>query len=245
MPMSGSEGWSCGMGTCFGGIRTTVHWSFFLVWIFQIVIVIIQYTDSWKYIINIAVLWGPVLLLTVLLHEWGHIVRNRSFGGTCSFITLWPLGGFSNTNIENGTCLQEFWVAMCGPLMHLPQLVVWTLIMALCAPTGINYYGDSLDVPAIDEGGAGIWFAQLSKGALNLNIMLFFLNMLIPAYPLDAARMLAAMSVHCGLSVIRAGWMLLISGGVLGVVALIYGIVALVNGSGPGKNVTFRPNVAK
>lgn len=235
MVFSGAEGWSCGLGTCVGGIPTSIHWSFFLVWLLQIIISIIQYSSSWKYIVNIVVLWGPVLILTVLLHEWGHIRRNRSFGGTCSTIVLWPLGGFSNTNIENGTCLQEFWVSLCGPLMHIPQLAIWTLIMALCAPQGLSYYSSGLNVPAIDEGGAGIWFAQLSKGALDLNIMLFVMNMVIPAYPLDAARMMAALAVHCGMTVVRAAWMLLIAGGILGLAALIYGIISLISGSGMGK----------
>jgi Zn-dependent protease len=240
MTFSGSEGWSCGMGTCAGGIPTSVHWTFFFVWMFQIIFTIIMYASSWKYILNITILWGPVLILTILLHEWGHVARNRSFGGTCSSIMLWPLGGFSNTDIEKGTCLQEFWVALFGPLTHIPQLFVWMLIMALCAPQGLSYYGDGLDVKAIDEGGAGIWFAQLSKGALDLNIMIFFLNLLVPAYPLDAARMLAAMSVHCGLSIVRAAWMLLIVGGVMGALALIYGIISLISGSGPGTNYRVR-----
>lgn len=202
-----SLGWSCTCCTC-GQLPVSIHWTFFFVWILQIVIAVIQYSDSWKNAVNVAVLWGPVLALTALLHEWGHVVRNRSFGGSCTYIVLWPLGGFSNTSISDGTCLQEFWVALCGPLMHLPQMILWMIVLALAAPNGLDYYSTNGGVPALDDGGAGIWFAQLSKGALDLNIMIFFLNLLVPAYPLDAARMLAAMSVHCGLPVLKAAYLL-------------------------------------
>jgi hypothetical protein len=160
------------------------------------------------------------------------------FGGTCHYIVLWPLGGLSDTNIENGTCLQEFWVALCGPLMHIPQFVVWVVVMALSSPQGLDYYKSGLNVVAIQDGGAGIWFAQLAKGSIDLNMMLFFLNLLVPAYPLDAARMIAALSVHSGLSVHKSAWLLVVVGGVLGFAALIYGIIAVIQKSSIGACLT-------
>ena len=92
--------------------------------------------------------------------------------------------------------------------MHVPQMAVWVVVMAVCAPNGMDYYQQGLDIPLINDGGFGIWFAQLAKGALDLNIMIFAMNMVVPSYPLDAARMLASIAVHCGLSVLRAAYLL-------------------------------------
>lgn len=233
----GSQGWTCRcLCCCCAGVPVSVHWTFFFVWILQIVISLIQYKfDFWKQIVNVATLWGPVLFLICVLHEWGHVIRNRLFGGTCHYMVIWPLGGFSDTNIENGTCLQEFWVALCGPLMHLPQFLIFAIVMAIAAPNGLNYYSSPASVPQLQDGGVGIFFAQLAKGAIDINMMLFFMNLLIPAYPLDAARMLASMGVHCGLSIPRAAWMIVIVGGLLGAGALIYGIIGLITGSEMGK----------
>jgi hypothetical protein len=223
----------CGLGRCFG-TPMSVHWTFWFNWIFQVVFAVIQYSNSWKYILVIAILWGPVSIVMLIFHELGHIWSNRSFGGTCHYSMLWPLGGFNDCNIPGGTCLQEFWVALCGPLMHIPQFFIWIAVMAVAAPNGVDYYGAGFDIEELDNGGADIWFADLSKRALDVNIMLFALNLLLPAYPMDCARMVAALSVHCGLSVERAGLMLVIVGAVLGFGCFIYGILSLVSGEGPG-----------
>lgn len=41
------------------------------------------------------VLLGPVLLLTVLVHELGHCLAARQVGGSATGILLWPLGGLA------------------------------------------------------------------------------------------------------------------------------------------------------
>jgi hypothetical protein len=115
-----------------------------------------------------------------------------------------------------------------GPLMHIPQIFFWVLLLAFVAPGGLDFYGAGLDVAALQNGGFDYFIAQLSKGSIDLNLMLFFLNLLVPAYPLDAARLLASMGVHCGLSVVKAAWMLCIVGGVLGVASLIAGIIGII-----------------
>lgn len=40
-------------------------------------------------------LLGPVLLLTVLIHELGHCLAARSVGSEVQGILLWPLGGLA------------------------------------------------------------------------------------------------------------------------------------------------------
>jgi Zn-dependent protease len=40
-----------------------------------------------------AIMYGPVLLGTVLLHELGHCLATWQAGGHADGILLWPLGG--------------------------------------------------------------------------------------------------------------------------------------------------------
>eukprot|EP00879_Flechtneria_rotunda_P010141 GHRR01010599.1.p2 GENE.GHRR01010599.1~~GHRR01010599.1.p2 ORF type:complete len:200 (+),score=40.60 GHRR01010599.1:1064-1663(+) len=44
---------------------------------------------------------GPILLVTVLLHELGHCLAARSVGGTAHSILLWPLGGLAYIGSHN------------------------------------------------------------------------------------------------------------------------------------------------
>ena len=233
MAFTGGEGCNCGLGRCYGASQS-IHWTFWFNFLVQVVFALIEHYDSWKYILMIVIVWGPAMLLALLFHELGHIWMTRFFGGTCSWICYWPLGGFSDCNIQNGSCKQEFLVALCGPLMHIPQFAVWTVIMAVSAPNGIDYYQLVFDFNAFENGGADQWFAAMAKRVLDVNIIIFALNLLLPAYPLDAARLVASMCVGCGLSVDTTAYVLVVIGGLLGCGALLYGILSIISGSGPG-----------
>ena len=50
--------------------------------------------DYPAYILFVFILYGPILLLTVLTHEMGHVMMNKKCGGETGGIYLWPLGGF-------------------------------------------------------------------------------------------------------------------------------------------------------
>jgi Zn-dependent protease len=233
MAYAGGEGRSLTLGTLWG-MPWSVHWTFLLILIIQIVVAIFQFSVM-KYTWMIVVLWGPVLLLTVLLHEFGHIFRTRAYpGGYCTSIILFPLGGFSTCHIPDGSVMQEFWVALCGPLTHIPQILFWLLIMGVSAPDGVSYFGQEFDINEFEEGGADQWFAALGQRAMVLNIILFAINLLLPAYPLDGARMLAALGVRFGLSIPITAIVIAVLGMVIGLVCFIYGIVKLISGDGPG-----------
>lgn len=113
--------------------------------------------------------------------------------------------------------------------------MLWVIVLAICADEGVSYYGSAgFDVDTLDTEGAGEWFSQLAKRSLDVNIMIFCLNLLLPAYPLDAANMVAAVCGHFGLSVESTGWVLLIIGTLLGAALLIVGILYIIAGDGPG-----------
>jgi hypothetical protein len=227
---TGGEGWSLSLGVWWG-IPVRAHWSFFALMVIQILFSLLSY-KSGKYAGLQALLYGPVLLVTVLFHELGHTGRCLAYKGVIRSIMLWPLGGLTDCSIEGGTCLQEFFVALCGPLMHIPQIFFWLAILAIAAGTG--YFSEEFDIDVFDEGGADQFFARLAYQALFLNILLFAINILVPAHPFDASRLVASMSVHCGLSVAKAALMVVFAGCAVGTISLILGIVYLVKGEGPG-----------
>lgn len=51
--------------------------------------------SSWTAVGYAAILYGPLLLVTVLIHEMGHSMAARRVGGHAEGILLWPLGGLA------------------------------------------------------------------------------------------------------------------------------------------------------
>ncbi len=51
--------------------------------------------SSWTAVGFAAILYGPLLLVTVLIHELGHSLAARRLGGHAEGILLWPLGGLA------------------------------------------------------------------------------------------------------------------------------------------------------
>lgn len=48
-----------------------------------------------EYIALVALLYGPVLLATIVAHELGHALTARRLGAAVEAIVLWPLGGLA------------------------------------------------------------------------------------------------------------------------------------------------------
>ena len=218
----------------WSGIPISLHWTFFLLLIIQLIFAGI-YSQSWKYCLITFVLYGPILFFMVLLHELGHAWRCRSFpGGSVESIMLWPLGGFTECHVEKGTFFQEFFIAACGPLTHIPQIFLWLLIMAVSTPQGLSYYRKNHSVKTLDNGGAGIFFAELARQAMLLNIILLALNVVVPAYPLDGARLLASFCGMLRLKITKIATIVFLAGMIVGLFALVIGIVLITSGGGPG-----------
>lgn len=114
-------------------------------------------------------------------------------------------------------------------------MFLWLIVLSVSAEEGVSYYGSAgFDINRLNDEGAGEWFSQLAKRSLDVNIMIFCLNMLLPAYPMDAANMVAAICGHFGLSIESTGWVLFVIGTILGIIGVVIGILFLISGSGPG-----------
>jgi Zn-dependent protease len=159
----------------FAGINVFLHWSWFLVAVFQV-----SYRSqlphgysslSWYVYEYLA------LFLIVLLHEFGHSLACRSVGGRADQIVLWPLGGvaFVDPPPRPGATL---WSIAAGPLVNVllvPILgVTWLLAKALNWPE---------TNPNLDN---------LITTICVINAALLAFNML-PVYPLDGGQILRSL----------------------------------------------------
>jgi Zn-dependent protease len=159
----------------FAGINVFLHWSWFLVAVFQV-----SYRSqlpngysslSWCVYEYLA------LFLIVLLHEFGHSLACRSVGGRADQIVLWPLGGvaFVDPPPRPGATL---WSIAAGPLVNVLLIPIlgaaWFLAKSFNWPeTNLNLY-------------------NLISSICFINILLLCFNIL-PIYPLDGGQILRSL----------------------------------------------------
>src|SRR5580658_9010164 len=102
----------------FAGIDVFLHWSWFLVAVYEIGSRAHVYSSpAWSVLEYLA------LFLIVTLHEFGHALACRQVGGTSDTIVLWPLGGVAYVNPPQrpGATL---WSIAAGPLVNVVLAVI-------------------------------------------------------------------------------------------------------------------------
>lgn len=152
----------------FKGIDVFLHWSWFLVAVFEIQGRTRSYSSiAW----NIAEYLA--LFAIVTLHEFGHAFACRQVGGRADRIVLWPLGGVAYVDPppRPGATL---WSIAAGPLVNvvlLPFLFVGVLLTKTAA--GSDFY-------------------QLLRAVFYIDLGLLVFNIL-PVYPLDGGQILRSL----------------------------------------------------
>jgi Zn-dependent protease len=156
----------------FNGIDLFLHWSWFLVAVYEINGRAKDYSSiTWNVMEYLA------LFLIVMLHEFGHALACRQVGGTANRIVLWPLGGVAYVNPPQrpGATL---WSIAAGPLVNVAFLVIlWSLGM-LNRTTG---WADA--IPNAHPFLRTLWL-------INLGLLIFNL---LPIYPLDGGQILRSL----------------------------------------------------
>src|SRR5262250_215261 len=115
----------------FRGVDVFLHWSWFLVAIFEI---------QGGFNIYSSRVWNALeylgLFLIVLIHEFGHALACRQVGGNANRIVLWPLGGVAYVDPppRPGATL---WSIAAGPLVNVVLLVSSSMIGKLGRNAGI------------------------------------------------------------------------------------------------------------
>ena len=129
-----------------------------------------------------------VLFLSVLLHEYGHVIAARRTGGSGDEILIWPLGGLAYVQTQPNF-QSRFVTAAAGPLVNLGLcvLTVWHVVRLPSLHTADVW--NPFVMPNVDL--AGQTFSAFLVITFTVNWALLLLN-LIPVYPLDGGRMLQA-----------------------------------------------------
>jgi Zn-dependent protease len=78
-----------------------------------------------------------------------------------------------------------------GPLTHIPQFVFWIVLEAIAWRAAFHGRNGALRVFSGVPGPETAFFVALTAGAVAMQVLLFWFNLLIPAYPLDGGRVLA------------------------------------------------------
>ncbi len=156
----------------FSGINVFLHWSWFLIAVFEINARAGRYSSiAWNVLEYLS------LFVIVLLHEFGHALACRQVGGTANRIVLWPLGGvaFVNPPPRPGATL---WSIAAGPLVNVALLPVLTAISFLSRSVGLAHTWPDFDALL-----RAVWF-------INLGLLLFNI---LPIYPLDGGQILRSL----------------------------------------------------
>lgn len=128
-----------------------------------------------------------LMLVSVLLHEFGHCFGARLVDGDANEVLLWPLGGLAHVDVPN-TPRANFITTAAGPLVNL----------LLCAAAGIALRSFALRIPfnplwdpyaAFNDPDMLPWQKWLER-FFWINWILFLFNICIVGFPLDAGRLL-------------------------------------------------------
>ena len=154
------------------GIQLRIHVTFLLliVWL-----AVGYYAEGGSAVAAGRVLFILLLFLCVVLHEFGHAFAAKAFGINTPDITLLPIGGVARLERMPDKPMQEFIIAIAGPLVNVVIALVLFLVRV----------GAFIDSRAMETGD---FVSQL----LTINIMLVAFNML-PAFPMDGGRVLRAL----------------------------------------------------
>lgn len=175
-------GWSVTIGSIAGtAVRIHITFLLFLVWIFGAAYASGGASAAWTSLIFIV-----LVFLCVLAHEFGHIFTARAFGVVTPDVVLLPIGGVARLERIPEKPIEEFLIAIAGPLVNV--VIAGVLLLFAGADVSSNAAFAALDntkIPTIDK-----------LAAVNLFLALFNL---IPAFPMDGGRVLrAALSARLG-----------------------------------------------
>lgn len=157
------------------------------------------------------------LVASVLAHELAHGFISRHFGLKTLELVVFPFGGLSRLD-RRPVGLQEFWIALAGPLVNL--LIGFGILGVLAARHGLT------DFAALAEPNDTNVLGRMAAG----NLILGVLN-LMPAFPMDGGRIIRSIlarffpQTEATRMATWAGRSLAIALGVCGVLVANYALV--------------------
>jgi len=143
---------------------------------------------------GLAIVTSLLFFASVLAHELAHSLVSKAQGISVPRITLFIFGGASQISEEPRRAIDEFWMALVGPLTSL----------ALAAIFGAAWFFTQQTSPVINE--VSGWLAGINGTLAIFN--------LLPGFPLDGGRVLR--SIAWGITKnLRRATQVAVGGGVL------------------------------
>ncbi|QDU59829.1 Stage IV sporulation protein FB [Planctomycetes bacterium Pan216] len=168
------------------GIRTFVHWSF---WILLAFVAFINMKAGLAAIL-LTILMIIAVFGCVLLHEFGHALTARRFGINTHDIVLYPIGGIARLERMPEQPSKEFLIAIAGPAVNF--VIAFLLWMIDGFDTHVS--NEHMQLMAIEK--------EFIEELLLINLVLGIFN-LLPAFPMDGGRVLRSL-LATRLSYLRA-----------------------------------------
>ncbi len=165
----------------FAGIPVKLHWSIILLLCF-VLGSIFRSSESLQHSF-FFVSYFVLLFVCVLLHEFGHALVAKRYGISTRDIILSPIGGLARLEYIPKIPMQEFYIAIGGPLVNV-VLVLICLIFVWIRAIPLNFDVEYLFLnPSFDS---------MIQFLFWMNLTLFAFN-LIPAFPMDGGRILRSL----------------------------------------------------
>jgi len=221
-----------------GPLRLRIHITFFVLLLAEF-LTSLRYVHSYPIFILLTVLvYGPILLTTVLVHECGHACAARQLGGridphdvTGGSVVLFPLGGFTFCEPPVGSGARaDLRIALAGPLTHFPQGLAWASLY-LVFHGSFDGFSMRTDLEALASGARGFWSTLCEQGIL-LNVFLLWFNVFVPAFPLDGGRIMASSMILLGVALDKTALLASVTSVVVGLALLIWSTVSFFGGIG-------------
>lgn len=177
------------------GIQVKIHIFFIILIIARLIWAIPQdRMGLWFVVIGMI-----ALFVLVLLHEYGHCIACRRVGGTADQILMWPLGGLAMCSPPHNW-RDDLITTVGGPGVNVLLWPVFGAALWIVLPSGavmdalvFNPFRPELVIGGLrlSDGTQPLWLIAL-WWFYYINIILLFLNVLLPMYPMDGARIVQA-----------------------------------------------------
>ena len=196
----------------FANIPVLLHWSFGLIFVY-VTYLSVSEGASWQatLVMNAFML---LLYICVILHEYGHALMARKYGVDTKDIIMFPIGGVARLERIPEKPMQEFFIAIAGPMVNVVIALLLLPIILFWQPFKDIILGNA-DILNISP-------MIIIPGLFVMNIVLVLFNM-IPAFPMDGGRVLRSL-LSLKLRRVRATQIAAILGQIVAVGFFCYGI---------------------
>lgn len=216
------------------GIPVHLHWTFGLIFVYALWI---GYSNNLDIISTVWLIGFFIALFgCVLLHEYGHSLTARRYGVETRDIILTPIGGIARLERMPEKPIQEFLVAIAGPLVNVVIAAVLFLLSMLIfqgerwelfkwfLKSQFLFSGGEEAGDVMEETGAsmsGILFYLPVLVATNIGLVVFNL---IPAFPMDGGRIFRSL-LAMRIGRVKATRAAALVGQVIAVIFIVVGVL--------------------